>query len=324
MAPERKINLVRAAHVYYTHKNIDKARGFLEDFGFQETTRVGQNTYYRGTGTEPFVYCATQGEEDSFDGAAFVVEAAEDLEYASQTLPGASAVEEMHDTPGGGRRVTFRDPVDGFAFHLVHGQSAVEAQPSGHGELLMNFVSTTESTHARSAVRFWASLILLQPHTKHRPCNQFQRFEKGETLQREGVCVHIGILADTELPGPAPVHKLGHFGLCVTDFAKTYEFYTTRFNFFPSDVSVTAADAPLTVLTPPSWCTTSLAGTSRPSCTWTGALSSWTTTASSSSRALSGTSTTLRTRLTTLTRSSSGMISCARRGTRTAGVWGGM
>jgi len=37
--------------------------------------------------------------------------------------------------------------------------------------------------------------------------------------------------------GPAPVHKLGHFGLCVTDFAKAYSFYTTRFNFAPSDVS---------------------------------------------------------------------------------------
>lgn len=36
--------------------------------------------------------------------------------------------------------------------------------------------------------------------------------------------------------GPAPVHKLGHFGMCVTDFARAYEFYTTRFNFKPSDV----------------------------------------------------------------------------------------
>ncbi|KAL4737907.1 hypothetical protein BDV11DRAFT_171504 [Aspergillus similis] len=44
--------------------------------------------------------------------------------------------------------------------------------------------------------------------------NKFQRFRKG----------------------PAPVHKLGHFGMCVTNFAKTFEFYTTRFNFNPSDL----------------------------------------------------------------------------------------
>jgi hypothetical protein len=30
--------------------------------------------------------------------------------------------------------------------------------------------------------------------------------------------------------GPAPIHKFGHFGMVVTDFAKTYEFYTSRFN----------------------------------------------------------------------------------------------
>lgn len=37
--------------------------------------------------------------------------------------------------------------------------------------------------------------------------------------------------------GPAPIHKLGHFGMCVTNFAKAFEFYTARFNFKPSDVS---------------------------------------------------------------------------------------
>lgn len=39
--------------------------------------------------------------------------------------------------------------------------------------------------------------------------------------------------------GPAPVHKLGHFGMCVTDFAKAYQFYTTHFNFKASNVSST-------------------------------------------------------------------------------------
>ncbi|KAK1637346.1 Glyoxalase/Bleomycin resistance protein/Dihydroxybiphenyl dioxygenase [Colletotrichum phormii] len=36
--------------------------------------------------------------------------------------------------------------------------------------------------------------------------------------------------------GPAPVHKLGHFGARVTDFQQTYDFFTTRFNFIPSDL----------------------------------------------------------------------------------------
>ena len=59
-----------------------------------------------------------------------------------------------------------------------------------------------------------------QPQEKNRPVNTFQRFEKR----------------------PAPVHKLGHFGMCVTNFAKCYEFYSSYFNFFPSEVSLSFGD----------------------------------------------------------------------------------
>ncbi|KAB8227009.1 cytochrome P450 [Aspergillus alliaceus] len=63
------------------------------------------------------------------------------------------------------------------------------------------------------------------PTEKHRPGNSTQRFR----------------------PGPAPVHKLGHFGLCVTDFARTYEFFTTRFNFKASDLVHTKEGKNITV-----------------------------------------------------------------------------
>jgi hypothetical protein len=118
----RRISLMRIAYVYYTHKDIAKASQHPEDFGFQEAKRVGKNIHYRGTGPEPFVYFARQGDEDEFGGAAFVVESEEDLEYASQTLPDASPVTALTDAPGRGYCVTFRDPVDHFPFHLVYGQ----------------------------------------------------------------------------------------------------------------------------------------------------------------------------------------------------------
>lgn len=54
----------------------------------------------------------------------------------------------------------------------------------------------------------------MQPEKQNREVNQTQRFEKR----------------------PAPVHKLGHFGMCVTNFKKCYEFYSTYFNFFPSEL----------------------------------------------------------------------------------------
>ncbi|EXJ87574.1 hypothetical protein A1O3_04534 [Capronia epimyces CBS 606.96] len=187
-----KINLVRIAHVYYTHQNIEKAREFLADFGFIESQRSGSKTYYRGYGREPFVYCAQEGPKDEFGGAAFVVETEQDLELAQQTLPGASKIYEL-DAPGGGRCVTFHDPVDGFPFHLVYGQTPLTDEQL-LPELQFNF-----------------------PAHKQRPAGRYQRFEKG----------------------PAPVHKLGHFGMCVTNFDKTFEFYTSRFNFYPSDLGHT-------------------------------------------------------------------------------------
>lgn len=105
----RQIRLVRLAHVYYKHKDIKTATQFLDDFGFQETKKVGQNIYYRGTGPEPFVYCAQEGDKDEFGGAAFVVESREDLDYASQTLPEATEVYALDIAPGGGLGVTFKE-----------------------------------------------------------------------------------------------------------------------------------------------------------------------------------------------------------------------
>lgn len=118
----QKIMLVRPAHVYYKHANAEKTREFLQDFGFAAETTVGKKTYFRGYGPDPFVYCLEDSDIDEFGGAAFVVESRDDLERAAKTLPGATEVHEMSDAPGGGFRVTFKDPVDGFLFHLVWGQ----------------------------------------------------------------------------------------------------------------------------------------------------------------------------------------------------------
>lgn len=137
MAP--KIQLVRIAHVLYTHQDIDSARGFLADFGMQETKRVGDNFYFRGTGSEPFVYCASKGKQDAFAGAAFVVESEADLEIA-RSLPGASDIYPLTDAPGGGKCVTFCDPVDKFPMHLVYGQT-LRDHVETRTPLNFNFVS---------------------------------------------------------------------------------------------------------------------------------------------------------------------------------------
>lgn len=187
--PPRKIRLLRLAHVYYTHVDIELANRFLLDFGLRETEKRDHKTYYRGYGTEPFLYCASAGDTTAFGGVAFEVESFHDLQLASDTLPNATAIHDL-DAPGGGKRVTFYDPVDGFPFHLVYGQQPVEPS-ADYPELPFNF-----------------------PRNKHRPVSTFKRLQ----------------------PGPAPVHKLGHVGCCVTDFSTTFDFYTTHFNFKPSDI----------------------------------------------------------------------------------------
>lgn len=127
MAAPRKIQLVRIAHVYYKYTDMDKAITFLKDFGFTEEKRVSDDKiYWRGYGTEPWVLCSIKADKAEFGGASFVVESEEDLKIASETLPKATKVYDLSDAPGGGKGVTFYDPVDGFPFHLVHGQTSAQ------------------------------------------------------------------------------------------------------------------------------------------------------------------------------------------------------
>lgn len=37
-------------------------------------------------------------------------------------------------------------------------------------------------------------------------------------------------------PGPAAVHKLGHYGLCVKNFPAQVDWYTRNFNLMPTDI----------------------------------------------------------------------------------------
>lgn len=139
-----KVNLLRIAHVYYTHAGFARQHQFLQDFGFTEVSRLNvgkpnEKIYYRGYGTEPFVYCSTKGEEDAFGGAAFVVEERKDLELATRVIPTASEIWNMKDAPGGGECVTVKDPVDGFLVHLVYGQVQRKLVEQ-HEQRVFNFV----------------------------------------------------------------------------------------------------------------------------------------------------------------------------------------
>ena len=116
----QRVQILKTAFVTYSHADLPKARQFLLDFGLKiQEERPGQ-VFFRGFGSEPFVYIAKQAEGDSsFDGGAFEVESRAELERAAGKS-GATSIYSL-DAPGGGEAVTLTDPA-GYKCHLVYGQ----------------------------------------------------------------------------------------------------------------------------------------------------------------------------------------------------------
>lgn len=126
MSTDSRIKILRVAHVYYKHKDVARQEQFLADFGFIETERQGGKIFYRGYGSDPFIYCLESGTEDEFGGVGLAVASLSDLERARAIFPTASEVYDLVNVPGGGKCVTVQDPVDGWKLHLVYGQTEVE------------------------------------------------------------------------------------------------------------------------------------------------------------------------------------------------------
>jgi hypothetical protein len=68
---------------------------------------------------DPYVYVAVKTkEEPKFLGGSWLVKSMDDLRKA-EMLPGASAISELEDAPGGGREVRVPDP-DGYVISLLY------------------------------------------------------------------------------------------------------------------------------------------------------------------------------------------------------------
>ncbi|RSH95229.1 hypothetical protein EHS25_000315 [Saitozyma podzolica] len=186
------IRIVRLAHMRYRHANIAQTQEFLEDFGMRLAYKEGNHRFYfAGDGPDPFVYVAEVGERSEFLGGTFLVETKEDLERASQLIPGATSLQSAG--PAGGYMVTFRDP-DGIPCNLAWGL-------------------------AGKAVNEETTIPLVNFPTAKPRRGEFIRFKQK----------------------PCPVFKLGHFGLLISDFQRTYDFYTKHFNLKATDL-LTAPD----------------------------------------------------------------------------------
>jgi catechol 2,3-dioxygenase-like lactoylglutathione lyase family enzyme len=186
-----RIRLQKTGFVVYYHEDLATARQFFLDFGMKIAHEdAGREIFFRGYGTEPFVYVARQAEGRSrFGGAAYEVESRSELERASR-IPGSSSIAELKG-PGGGETVTLRDPA-GHVVHLVHGQTPIPAEDPRLEKLVVNY----EDEKPRKGA--------------------FQRFK----------------------PGPAPVHRWGHYGVTYPDgkYQEMFDWYTTTLALAPSDI----------------------------------------------------------------------------------------
>lgn len=136
---DQRIRILKTAFITYSHADLDKARRFLLDFGLEIVEeRAGKEIFFRGFGSEPFVYQAKQAQGNStFDGGAYEVETRLELEKAAR-MPSATPIYSL-DTPGRGEAVTLTDPA-GYEIHLVHGQEPRVPDSPVREKLTINFV----------------------------------------------------------------------------------------------------------------------------------------------------------------------------------------
>ncbi|KAL5403866.1 hypothetical protein PMIN06_010764 [Paraphaeosphaeria minitans] len=182
---DAQVKITKLSHMRYQHPNLAEISTFLRDFGMSVAQKAEGKRWFKGYGTDQYVYYAQEGEK-RFLGGAFEVESYAELEKATN-IPGASAIQDMSDAPGGGHMVIILDPSN-FPINLIYGQA-----PKSAGPMPSILQTNYEIQKPRVAT--------------------FQRFS----------------------PGPAAVHKLGHYGLCVTKFPEQLAFYTRHFNFAPTD-----------------------------------------------------------------------------------------
>jgi catechol 2,3-dioxygenase-like lactoylglutathione lyase family enzyme len=115
------------AYLVFERPDLARAEDFLDDFGLVLASRTRDVLHMRAAAPSPFCYRVQRGPAARFVGAGFLVETRAELERLA-TLQGASRIERSGD-PGGGERVTLRDP-SGFAVEVVHGQAPADAIPA--------------------------------------------------------------------------------------------------------------------------------------------------------------------------------------------------
>ncbi|KAK4494334.1 hypothetical protein PRZ48_014632 [Zasmidium cellare] len=206
-----KIQLLRISHAQFEHPDLALFSRFAADFGFVEVGRNADSTkiYYGGYGTDPFCYIASQSPDGKARFHGPGFVAASKEDFEKACKLEGAEVKDLSDAPGGGEMVTIARP-NGTFFSVLYGQKEKHVDAS-------TAEVPTATTVDMSAYNY--------PFHKPRKA-RFQRLKEG----------------------PALVHKLGHFGYISTTFDQDYAFYTSTFNFAPSDIAHVPEDETVDML----------------------------------------------------------------------------
>jgi catechol 2,3-dioxygenase-like lactoylglutathione lyase family enzyme len=227
-----RVKLLGPACVQYGHPNLDAAHKFLIDFGFVEAGRAeapSRTIFYRGYGTQPVVYIARETPFPEFHGGYYEAATHEDLMRAT-LIPGAGKVEALNH-PGGGLVVHIKDPA-GLSVHVVFGMMKRDFTPPPQILKAYNVPAAADADIAYKPRRgrnhgkqYFSSTA--QGGCHQRKCHKVHKY-----------CSFTDIVTLPGLkPGIVPIHKVGHIGYAVRDLDPSARFYTTHFNFKPTEVT---------------------------------------------------------------------------------------
>ena len=76
----KRIKLLRLSHMRYMHSDLSEISQFLLDFGMHVVHQTDDTIWWRGYGSEAYIYVCEKGPEKKYLGAAWDVEEYADLE----------------------------------------------------------------------------------------------------------------------------------------------------------------------------------------------------------------------------------------------------
>ena len=108
--------------------DLGKQKEFMNHFGCQLAHETDNSIFFKGSGSYPYIYVASKGDQNKCIGMAYKVNAFEDLQNLSSNL-NVEIVD--NDEPGGGKKVTLIDP-EGLEIEIYYGMNEIDPKSKHH------------------------------------------------------------------------------------------------------------------------------------------------------------------------------------------------